>query len=151
MKIRHILSDKWWIHPDSTEIDHNKWSSDQKAAYFETNYDLPPLIEGADASTVQAVLIGSLTKEQFNQQMALQVQGGQSHNPYWYEHVIRCGVRDWRGFYLDSGAGPVEIAPIYEDGPYGRWLSKKSYDDLLFFYQTEMISVAYQIFLMSSK
>ena len=151
MKIRKILSDKWWIHPDNEDIDNDKWDVAKKAAYFETDFELPPLKEGVDPMTVQAFLIGSLTKEQYNQQQSLQLQGGQQFNPLWYESVIRYGVRDWRGLYVEENGKVTEIKPIYEDHAYGRCLTKERYDFLVLYCGSEMITIAYQIYSISSK
>jgi hypothetical protein len=150
MKVRKIHSDKWFIHPDSEEINQDEWTDEAKAAYFSTSFELPPLIPGTDISKAQAVLIGSLTREQYAQQMSLQIQGGKQYNPLWYEHIIRHGVKDWRGFGSQDDNGNItECKPTFEDGPYGRRLTATSYNDLLFFYQSEMITIAFQIFLLS--
>lgn len=142
--VRHIIGKKWFIHPDITAIDQDAWSKrGDRAGYWDPdhpqcNYALPPLKEGEIIEQVPAVLLAPLTKAQYAQQHALQLQSGVAVSPLWTEFVLRHGIHDWRGIYEQvEGKEVTEVRPTYEEGPSGRRLTPQSYQDILFFFRNE--------------
>jgi hypothetical protein len=149
---RKIIAAKWFVPLDLNGecLDLSSWSTDQKEKYFIDHYDTPPVRPGQEAVKF---LLGQLTPAQYSQQHSLNIQtpGSVLNNPYWFRYIICHGVKDWAGFTLEDDHGNErEIKPKFiESVSGGKRLSDESYDDLVFFSNSEVITMCNHILSLS--
>jgi hypothetical protein len=150
--MRHtLIADKWYRPPGYDGIDRDKWG-DKAQRYFIDDFDLPPLLDGADDIRI---LIGQLTPAQFSQQSVITYERpsvAPNLNFEWIKFVIVHGVRDLNGFEVENVDGSIEKLKLqFEKGLYGQRMTDESFDALLPFSEEMIAGLAPMILYISGR
>jgi hypothetical protein len=150
--MRHtIQADKWYRPPGYDGIDRDEWG-DRAERYFIDDFDLPPLLPGADDIRV---LIGQLTPAQYAQQSSICYDHA-STPPLlifdWVKFMIVHGVRDLYGFEVEGVDGSVSNFKLkFEQGLYGKRMTDESFEALLPFSEELITGLASKILYISGR
>lgn len=150
--MRHTLqADKWYRPPGYDGIDLEAWG-DRAERYFVDDFDLPPLLPGADDIRI---LIGQLTPQQYAQQAAITYDHPQTPPMLiydWLKFMVSHGVRDVYGFEIEDATGKVEKLKLkFEVGLYGKRLTDESFEALLPFSEQLIVGLASRILYFSGR
>jgi len=153
MAIRKKLIRNQRYYPVGWEgIDYEKWQEGEKSGkngptdYFNfdspnCHFEAPPLREGEDPVYFE---IGQLTPAAYTQQLAIQQDESplnfdkegkalQGISSKWINFLFRHGVKDLKGFEIETEDGIKELKYDFENGPYGPRLKENVFNELSFF------------------
>lgn len=169
MRIK-LLGEKDWIHPLDGAIDVDNWDKKDKKEYLDKpDFKLPPLKNPGEELRFT---IGQLTPVQLDRLQQIQSQityGGVNLNTLlysmdgvpkagmlyanhkeWVEFIVRCGVKNWKNYeleYKEDGEVKIEkIKPEYTETIWGKYMTEKSYQDLLRFFLVSIGHIAVAIY-----
>ena len=135
-----VLGTVRWYFPTDPAIDYDQWENPTGLGH---EYVAPPIKEGETAAYLE---LQQLSNGAYARAKSIQAGSDDALPPEMEEHVLRHGIVGWSGLY--HGDDPLP-APQFEDGPYGRRLTKEAYEVILPFLSEYAPLVATHIYLLT--